>query len=125
MALLLLLGAPVDERRTEQVQRRLAGQHRRAGAEILLVEDHLLHKLAPRPPYSFGQEMPTQPAACIFFCQAMRFSSVSRSGETRWSARPRPSDRRSGWPPASRGIRRGRRHVRGVGEIHTVNSLGA
>src|SRR3954466_1124526 len=42
-------------------------------------------KLAPRPPYSFGQDSPTQPAACIFFCQARRFSSVSRSGETRWS----------------------------------------
>src|SRR5215216_6141822 len=42
-------------------------------------------KLAPRPPYSFGQESPTQPAACIFFCQVRRRSSVSRSGETRWS----------------------------------------
>src|SRR5215469_6799020 len=43
-------------------------------------------KLAPRPPYSLGQEIPTHPAACIFFCQATRFSSVSRSGATRWSA---------------------------------------
>src|SRR6266478_3895741 len=43
-------------------------------------------KLAPRPPYSLGQEIPTQPAACIFFCQAMRFSSVPRSGAMRWSA---------------------------------------
>src|SRR5690348_10798819 len=43
-------------------------------------------KSAPRPPYSLGQEIPTQPAACIVFCQAMRFSSVSRSGATRWSA---------------------------------------
>src|SRR5712671_3941102 len=43
-------------------------------------------KLAPRPPDSLGQEIPTQPAACIVFCQAMRFSSVSRSGATRWSA---------------------------------------
>src|SRR5580700_4239169 len=42
-------------------------------------------KLAPRPPYSLGQEIPTQPAACIFFCQATRFSSVSRSGATRES----------------------------------------
>src|SRR4051812_41582998 len=42
-------------------------------------------KLAPRPPYSLGQDRPTQPAACIFFCQVRRFSSVSRSGETRWS----------------------------------------
>src|SRR5271163_62748 len=43
-------------------------------------------KSAPRPPYSLGQEMPTQPAAYIVFCQAMRFSKVSRSGATRWSA---------------------------------------
>src|SRR5580704_12880111 len=43
-------------------------------------------KLAPRPPYSSGQEIPTQPAACIVFCHAMRFSNVSRSGATRWSA---------------------------------------
>src|SRR5205814_10067539 len=26
-----------------------------------------------------------QPAACIFFCQAMRFSRIVRSGEMRWS----------------------------------------
>src|SRR5271167_4285920 len=43
-------------------------------------------KPAPRAPYSLGQEIPTQPAACIVFCHAMRFSSVSRSGATRWSA---------------------------------------
>src|SRR5215472_14481809 len=43
-------------------------------------------KLAPRPPYSVRQKIPTQLAACIFFCQAIRLSSVSRSGATRWSA---------------------------------------
>src|SRR5207302_438005 len=42
-------------------------------------------KLAPSPPYSLGQEIPTQPASCIFFCQAMRFSRIARSGEMRWS----------------------------------------
>ncbi|HXC12183.1 MAG TPA: GIY-YIG nuclease family protein [Stellaceae bacterium] len=40
----------------------------------------------PAPLYSVGQEIPTQPAGCIFFCQATRFSKVSRSGATRWSA---------------------------------------
>ena len=43
-------------------------------------------KLAPRPPNSLGQESPTQPAACMVFCQAMRFCSTARSGAMRWSA---------------------------------------
>ena len=47
--------------------------------EILLVEDHLLDKAGAAPAMaSLGHEMPTQPAACIFFCQATRFSRVSR-----------------------------------------------
>src|SRR5690242_15122199 len=41
---------------------------------------------APRPPYSRGHEMPTQPALCIVFCQAQRRSNVARSGATRSSA---------------------------------------
>src|SRR2546421_6712595 len=41
---------------------------------------------APRPPYSFGQVIPTQPAACIVFCHARRRSNVSRSDATRSSA---------------------------------------
>ena len=40
---------------------------------------------APRPPYSSGHEMPTQPASYIFFCHATRRSNVSRSGATRSS----------------------------------------
>src|SRR3989449_4717803 len=40
----------------------------------------------PRPPYSFGHVMPTQPAACMVFCQARRRSKVSRSEATRSSA---------------------------------------
>src|SRR5688500_15240374 len=43
-------------------------------------------RLAARPPYSFGQLMPTQPAACIVFCHARRRSNVSRSLATRSSA---------------------------------------
>src|SRR5438034_6352698 len=43
-------------------------------------------RLAPRPPYSFGHEMPIQPAACIVFCHARRRSYVARSDGTRSSA---------------------------------------
>ena len=40
---------------------------------------------ASRPPYSLGHVMPTQPAACIVFCQTHRRSKVSRSDATRSS----------------------------------------
>src|SRR5919108_4113156 len=40
---------------------------------------------APRPPYSGGHAMPTQPALCIAFCQAQRRSNPSRSDATRSS----------------------------------------
>src|SRR5712692_6745330 len=43
-------------------------------------------RLAPRPPYSFGHEIPTQPGAYIVFCHARRRSYVSRSDGTRSSA---------------------------------------
>src|SRR5205814_419750 len=78
-------------------------------------------KLAPRPPYSFGQEMPTQPAACIFFCQARRFSSVSRSGETRWSCAS--STFRSSGRLASSQARNSRRKSACSGE--SAKSMGA
>ncbi len=41
---------------------------------------------APRPPYSVGHAMPTQPALCIVFCQATRRSNISRVDATRSSA---------------------------------------
>jgi hypothetical protein len=41
---------------------------------------------APRPPYSVGHAMPTQPALCIVFCQATRRSNISRVEATRSSA---------------------------------------
>ncbi len=44
MALFLRLGAALDQGRTEQVDRTGARQDRGAGAEILLVENDLLHK---------------------------------------------------------------------------------
>jgi hypothetical protein len=70
-------------------------------------------KLAPRPPYSLGQEIPTQPAACIVFCQAMRLSSVTRSGATRWSAASSTQLSGGRFQPTAE------RHVLGaVGEIH-------
>ena len=40
---------------------------------------------APRPPYSLGQAMPTQPALCIAFCHATRRSNISRLDATRSS----------------------------------------
>src|SRR5580704_13753586 len=42
--LFLLLRSPMNERRAQQVQRARRRQNRRTGAEIFLVEDHLLHK---------------------------------------------------------------------------------
>src|SRR4051794_25698193 len=33
--------------------------------------------VAPRPPYSFGQEMPAQPAACSFSCHSRRKAITS------------------------------------------------
>ena len=55
---LLLVAAPVDEARTEQVEAARPWQNRGAGADILLVEDDLLHEarttaaifLGPRDP---------------------------------------------------------------------------
>ena len=37
---------------------------------------------APRPPYSTGHEMPTQPALYIVRCHSTRRSNVARSGAT-------------------------------------------
>src|SRR3989454_7045597 len=34
---------------------------------------------APRPPYSFGHVMPTQPAACIVFCRSEEHTSELQS----------------------------------------------
>ena len=41
---------------------------------------------APRPPYSVGQAIPTQPALCMVFCQTTRRSNISRVDATRSSA---------------------------------------
>ncbi len=49
IALLLFLGAPMDQRRAQQAHADRAGQDRRAGAEILLVEDDLLHEAGAAP----------------------------------------------------------------------------
>src|SRR5439155_6822396 len=58
VAALLLVAAPVNEARTQQVEGARGRQYRRPGADILFVEDHLLHKartaaailLGPRDP---------------------------------------------------------------------------
>src|ERR1700730_5094584 len=58
VAPLLLVAAPVNEARTQQVKGARGGQYRGAGADILLVEDDLLHEartaaaifLGPRDP---------------------------------------------------------------------------
>src|SRR5260370_5339124 len=52
--LLLLFGSPMNERRAQQVQRARCRQNRRTGAEIFLVEDHLLHKARAAPAIFFG-----------------------------------------------------------------------
>ena len=49
MPLFLLLGSPVDEGRAQQVQRARRRQDGRAGAEIFLVENDLLHKAGAAP----------------------------------------------------------------------------
>src|SRR6267154_717950 len=52
--LFLLLRSPMNERRAQQVQRARRRQHRRTGAEIFLVEDHLLHKARAAPAIFLG-----------------------------------------------------------------------
>src|SRR5260370_7447249 len=52
--LLLLCGSPMNERRAQQVQRVRCRENRRTGAEIFLVEDHLLHKARAAPAIFFG-----------------------------------------------------------------------
>src|SRR5204863_7760931 len=47
--LLQRLGAQMNEGGAEKAHAARAGQDGRAGAEILLVEDHLLHKAAAAP----------------------------------------------------------------------------
>src|SRR5260370_15363117 len=52
--LLLLFGSPMNERRAQEIQRVRCRQNRRTGAEIFLVEDHLLHKARAAPAIFFG-----------------------------------------------------------------------
>ena len=54
VARFLLLGAPMDQGRAQKVEAALARQDRRAGAEIFLVEDHLLHKAGAAPAIFLG-----------------------------------------------------------------------
>ena len=58
-------------------------------------------KQAPRPPYSFGHEMPTQPALCIVFCQARRFRTSRGRARRAGPADRRRLDPRSGSRRAS------------------------
>ena len=53
MALFLRLGAALDQRRTQEVDGASPRQDRGAGAEILLVENHLLHKAGAAPAIFF------------------------------------------------------------------------
>src|SRR5437588_3831548 len=58
MALFLLLGPPVDQRRAQQAEPAGAGQDRGAGAEILLVIDDLLHEAGAAPAIFLGPGKP-------------------------------------------------------------------
>ena len=58
MALFLRLGAALDQRRTQEVDRAGSRQDRGAGAEILLVENHLLHKAGAAPAIFLGPGNP-------------------------------------------------------------------
>src|SRR5260370_25275217 len=58
MALFLLFGPPVNQGRAQQVQCARRRENRRTGAEIFLVEDHLLHKARAPPALFFGPGHP-------------------------------------------------------------------
>ncbi len=58
MALFLRLGAALDQGRAEQVDRTRPRQDRRAGAEILLVENNLLHEIGAAPAVFLGPGNP-------------------------------------------------------------------
>ncbi len=57
-------------------------------------------RVAPRPPYSFGHEMPAQPASYILRCQRRENSKASLSssgGSPGWfsASQPRTSSRKA------------------------------
>src|SRR6266404_204819 len=64
VALLLLFGPPVDQGRTQQVQRARGRQYRGSGAEIFLVKDDLLHKAGAPPAIFLGPRDP-DPAGSV------------------------------------------------------------
>ncbi len=58
MALLLLLVAPMNERRAQEVEAALARQDRCPDAEVFLVPDHLLHEIGAAPAVFLGPRDP-------------------------------------------------------------------
>src|SRR5215469_12267382 len=64
MAPLLLFRAPVDEGRSQEIKRVCGRQNRPAGAEILFVEDDLLHKAGAAAAIFFGPG-DSDPAGCV------------------------------------------------------------
>src|SRR5579864_7379241 len=54
MPRLLFLGTPMDEGRAQQADPAGTRQDRRAGAEVLLVPDHLLHEIGAAPAIFLG-----------------------------------------------------------------------
>ena len=103
----LLVGAVRHQRRPDERDAGPAEQRRRAGArELLVVHRRPAAADAPRPPYSTGQWMPTQPPACSVRCHARSVAASSRVVATvdrrrRVLGEPRPQLR-------ARAIRRGR-----------------
>src|SRR5712691_7710140 len=64
VAFFLFLVAPMNEGRAQQVEPALARQDRRAGAEIFLVPDHLLHEIGAASAVFLGPGNP-DPAGCV------------------------------------------------------------
>ena len=79
MAPLLHVAAPVNEARTQQVEAARSWQNRSAGADILLVEDDLLHEigtaaailLGPRDPDPARGMHRLLPLDALFQCRAV------------------------------------------------------
>ena len=123
VALLLLLGAPMNEARAQQVQAARARQDRRAGADIFLVEDDLLHEIGAAPAIFLGPGDPDPtrgvhrllPLNALFQCLAVGcYALVGRVIDTNLRRQV------GGEPLPELGAKLGM--LRTVGEIHEPGS---
>ena len=77
VALLLLVGAVGDDDRAAHRQAEHVGRARRFRRAASPTKIACSIIVAPRPPYSFGQEMPAQPASCSLCCHSRRKAITS------------------------------------------------